>query len=55
MRWPAASSSYILQSTTNLLAPQWLDATNTLNFNGSQLETEVTPGNAVRFYRLRKP
>lgn len=55
MRWPAASSSYILQSTTNLLAPQWRDETNTLNFNGSQLETDVTPGSAVKFYRLRKP
>ena len=55
MRWPLAASSYILQSTTNLLAPVWLDETNALTLNGSELETDVTPGSAVRFYRLRKP
>lgn len=55
MRWPLASSSYILQSATNLLAPVWLDETNALTLTGSELETDVTPGNRVRFYRLRKP
>ena len=55
MRWPLAASSYILQSTTNLLAPVWVDETNSLNLNGSDLETEVPVGNQVRFFRLRKP
>jgi hypothetical protein len=55
MRWPLAASSYILQSTTNLLAPVWLDATNALTLNGSELETEVTPGSTPRFFRLRRP
>ncbi len=55
MRWPLASSSYILQSTTNLLAPVWQDATNLLQLNGNQLETDLVPGNPLRFYRLRKP
>ena len=55
MRWPLASSSYILQSTTNLLVPVWRDETNALTLTGSELETDVTPGNTVRFYRLRKP
>ena len=55
MRWPLASSSYILQSTTNLLAPVWRDEANALTLNGTELETDVTPGSAVKFYRLRKP
>lgn len=55
MRWPLASSSYILQSTTNLLAPVWVDETNTLNLSGTDLEADVPVGNTVRFYRLRKP
>ncbi len=55
MRWPLAASSFVLQSTTNLLSPLWLDATNALNLNGNNLETDVTPGNTVRFFRLRKP
>ncbi|MFA6545189.1 MAG: immunoglobulin domain-containing protein [Limisphaerales bacterium] len=55
MRWPLASSGYILQSTTNLLAPVWQDETNALTLNGSELETDVTPGNQVRFFRLRRP
>ena len=55
MRWPLAASSYILQSTTNLFAPVWLDETNALTLNGSELETEVTPGSTVRFFRLRRP
>ena len=54
MRWPLASSSYILQSTTNLLAPVWRDETNALSLNGDTLETDVAPG-ALKFYRLRKP
>jgi hypothetical protein len=55
MRWPLASSSYVLQSTTNLLAPVWRDETNALTLNGTELETDVTPGSALKFYRLRKP
>ena len=55
MRWPLAASSYILQSTTNLFAPVWLDETNALTLNGSELETDVTPGSTVRFFRLRRP
>ena len=55
MRWPLAASSYILQSTTNLFAPVWLDETNALTLNGSELETDVTPGSAGRFFRLRRP
>ncbi len=55
MRWPLASSSFILQSATNLLAPVWVDETNTLNLSGTDLETDVPVGNKVRFYRLRKP
>ncbi|MEQ2009160.1 MAG: hypothetical protein ABMA26_20450, partial [Limisphaerales bacterium] len=55
MRWPLASSSYILQSATNLLVPVWRDETNALTLTGSELETDVTPGSTVKFYRLRKP
>ena len=55
MRWPLASSGYILQSTTNLLAPVWVDETNTLSLSGTDLETDVPVGNRVRFYRLRRP
>ena len=55
MRWPLAASSYILQSTTNLLAPVWVDETNALNLSGTDLETDVPVGNTIRFYRLRKP
>ena len=55
MRWPLAASSYILQSTTNLLAPVWLDEPNALTLSGSELETEVPVGSTVRFFRLRKP
>lgn len=55
MRWPLAASSYILQSTTNLLNPVWVDEPNALTLSGSDLETEVPVGNQVRFFRLRKP
>ncbi len=55
MRWPLAASGYILQSTTNLLNPVWIDEPNALTLNGSDLETEVPVGNQVRFFRLRKP
>ena len=55
MRWPLASSSYILQSTTNLLAPVWRDETNALTLNGSDLEIDVTPSSGGRFFRLRRP
>lgn len=55
MRWPLAASSYILQSATNLLAPVWVDETNTLSLSGTDLETDVPVGSTVRFYRLRKP
>jgi hypothetical protein len=55
MRWPLAASSYILQSTTNLLNPVWVDEPNALTLSGSDLETEVPVGIQVRFFRLRKP
>lgn len=55
MRWPLAASGYILQSTTNLLNPVWVDEPNALTLSGSDLETEVPVGNQLRFFRLRKP
>jgi hypothetical protein len=55
MRWPLASSSYILQSTTNLFAPHWVDETNALNLAGTELEVDIPVSSSIRFYRLRKP
>lgn len=55
MRWPLAASGYILQSTTNLLNPVWVDEPNALNLNGAEFEADVPVGNTLRFFRLRKP
>jgi formylglycine-generating enzyme required for sulfatase activity len=51
--WPAAVTNYILQSTTNLAAPNWVTVSNvvpmTINNNAT---VTVTNTSLARFFRL---
>jgi uncharacterized repeat protein (TIGR03803 family) len=49
--WPAWASNYILQSTTNLASPNWVNATDAVTV------IAVTVSNTVpaRFFRLQQP
>jgi DNA-binding beta-propeller fold protein YncE len=47
--WPAASTNYVLQMTTNLASGNWVTVTNGIPFSGLQI-TNAPPGAA--FFRL---
>ena len=55
LSWPTGSSSFILQTATNLFNPVWVDAIGSLSVETNELVMTNAPGPVNRFYRLRKP
>jgi hypothetical protein len=54
LSWPAAASSYQLQSTTSLSSPAWTPVTQTPTPNNDQLTVSLAATGAAQFFRLVK-
>jgi hypothetical protein len=55
LSWPYPSSSYRLMSTPDFAPADWNDVTNTPTQAGQELQLNVPPSGASRFFRLLKP
>jgi hypothetical protein len=53
--WPAGAGGWQLQSTTNLLTPQWTNVAPPYQTNSSRIEYLETAPIGSRFYRLKQP
>jgi len=53
--WPSNFTNYTLESAGNLPATAWTAVTNPVVSTGDRLSVTVSPSEAQRFYRLRKP
>jgi hypothetical protein len=52
--WPALSAAFVLESTTNLVSPNWQPASELARTNNGQMEVTVTIAPGERYFRLRK-
>ncbi|NBV21840.1 MAG: hypothetical protein EBS05_07955 [Proteobacteria bacterium] len=55
LSWPLGSSSYVLQTTTNLLSPTWTDVLGELGVETNDFAMTNGINGAKQFFRLRKP
>ncbi len=55
LTWPAAATGFDVQSTTTLSPPDWQSAGLTPIVEGEVQKATVTPGDAMRFFRLSHP
>jgi hypothetical protein len=53
LAWPASSTSWTLQQTTNLASGTWVALTNTVNSISGQNQVILPPLGGNRFYRLQ--
>ncbi len=53
--WPASLTGFQLETCTVLPAAPWADVGTAPVLNGDRWEVAVSPGEAARFFRLRKP
>lgn len=54
LAWPSNASGFKLEFTSDLGAPAWSDATESVVVQGSENTVVHTPSGAARFFRLRK-
>lgn len=54
LSWPAASSGYVVLTTTNLASGDWTAVSPAPQIVGSQWQVIVSPSDSVRYYRLGK-
>ena len=53
LSWPAASTNFVLETTTSLTSPNWTSITNAPVVNGDTQSVTVNVSGPVNFYRLR--
>jgi hypothetical protein len=53
--WPQAIPGYVLQSSTNLLNPVWVNVATSPVITNSTFQVTVPVGNGAKFYRLALP
>jgi uncharacterized repeat protein (TIGR03803 family) len=54
LSWPTNTSGLKLQSTDSLLAPNWIDCTNSRTVSGTKFFVTNSASARVRFFRLKK-
>ena len=56
LSWLLPSTSFVLQQSSDLTAPDWVDVTNraTLNFTNLHQEVTLSPSSGKAFYRLKQ-
>ena len=57
LSWPLPSMNFVLQQCSDLITPDWFNATGTpvLNLTNLQNEIVLSPTNGTGFYRLAAP
>jgi len=55
LHWPTIASDYILETTTQLSPPAWVEDRNPRVIVGSQITVTVKTFGRQAYYRLRKP
>ena len=53
--WLTNFNGYVLQQNSDLSTTNWANATNTVNFVGTNCQVSLPTTNSVRFFRLIKP
>jgi hypothetical protein len=53
--WPAPSTGFVLQASSNLIPAAWGAAAGTVVEQGGRKTVTVSPSDATRFYRLNQP
>jgi hypothetical protein len=53
--WPAPSTGFALESTSNLQTPHWVAVTNAVNIVNGQNQVTISPPSGVQYYRLHNP
>lgn len=52
LTWPVGTAGFVLQQTSSLSSPNWVNLTNVPTVAGGQNEITLTPSAATEFYRL---
>ena len=53
--WPTYAAGYVVQSSTNLLSPVWVNVPTTPVINNGAFQVTVPVGHGAKFYRLAVP